>query len=199
MKARVFLAACLAACGAAWGHEGHQPAKFNSLDITGSRCCRDIHLTDDLGQVRTLSDFRGSVVVIAFGYTHCPDVCPTTLADLAKARREMGADGQKVQVVFVTLDPVRDTGPVLRQYLDRFDRSFVALRGNEEDTAKVAEDFRIVVDKDKPDATGQYNVYHMKGTFVFDRSGRPRLFVSAERGDLLVRDIKRLLGEGKRS
>jgi protein SCO1/2 len=180
---------------AAWAHSGHEAETFNSLDITNSICCRDFRLTDVDGNARTLEDFRGQIVVLLFGYTHCPDVCPTTLSSLAKTRAKLGANGKRVQVLFVTLDPARDSAEVLRRYTSSFDPTFIALRGSEKAIAKVARDFRIIyqVDKSKPGTA--YTIYHMAGTYVFDVSGRPRLFVSTEKPELLVHDLETLLGE----
>lgn len=184
---------CVGWISIAAAHEGHQPSSFSSLDISGTQCCRELRLADEKGQTRTLSDFRGKIVVLTFGYTHCGDVCPITLSNLASVRRELGAKGKDMQVLFVTLDPNRDTAPILRQYLDGFDPSFVGLRGDEQEMSKVEKDFRVIVDRDPASADGQYSIYHLSGTVIFDKSGKPRLYVAAERPELLVKDIKLLL------
>ncbi len=181
--------------GVAAAHAGHETPKFNSLDIKDAKCCKGIRLADHKGKVRTIEEFRGKIVVVAFGYTNCPDVCPTTLADLAKVRKALGRDARRVQVLFVTVDPARDTPTLLGQYVKAFDPSFIPLRGEPDQVAQAVKDFRIVVDKDEPDADGKYLVYHMSGTYVFDAKGRARLFVSVQRPDLLTSDIQLLLRE----
>jgi len=195
MKALGYLASLCAVCAlwSVFAYPVDRPEQFNSLDITGAQCCRDLRLADESGRLRTLSDFRGKVVVIAFGYTYCSTVCPTTLADLARARRSLGSLARDVQVLFVTLDPARDSGAVLRAYLNGFDRSFIPLRGSEEQVARTASDFRIVFDRDTPGADGGYDVYHTSGAYVFDRSGRPRLFASVTTANLLAADLRTLL------
>lgn len=181
--------------GVAAAHAGHETPKFNSLDIKDAKCCKGIRLADHKGKVRTIEEFRGKIVVVAFGYTNCPDVCPTTLADLAKVRKALGRDARRVQVLFVTVDPARDTPTLLGQYVKAFDPSFIPLRGEPDQVAQTVKDFRIVVDKDEPDADGKYLVYHMSGTYVFDAQGKARLFVSVQRPDLLTSDIQLLLRE----
>lgn len=181
--------------GVAAAHADHEPSKFNSLDIKDAKCCKGVRLADDKGKIRTIEEFRGKIVVVAFGYTNCPDVCPTTLADLAKVRKALGRDARRVQVLFVTVDPARDTATLLGQYVKAFDPSFIPLRGEPDQVAQTVKDFRIVVDKDAPDAEGKYLVYHMSGTYVFDTDGKARLFVSVQRPDLLASDIQLLLRE----
>ncbi len=121
-----------------WAHSGHQSENFSAIDITNAKCCRDFRLMDPAGKVRTLEEFRGKIVILVFGYTNCPDVCPTTLLDLANLRRALGPSSDDVQVIFITLDPPRDTGPVLRRYVSAFDPTFIGLRGDAAATAKTA-------------------------------------------------------------
>jgi len=179
------LAMLLAAC---------VPQKFNSADITGANYARDFQLADAQGQPRTLADFRGKVVLIFFGYAQCPDVCPTTLSDMAEIKRRLGPAGEKLQVIFVTVDPARDTAEVLGQYVPAFDKSFVGLRGTPEQTEAVAREFKIFY-RQVPGATpSSYTIDHTAGSYVFDREGRVRLFLRHKQDiDSVVADLKRLL------
>lgn len=169
---------------------------FKSTDITGVEWGRDFFLTDHNGQTRTLADFKGKAVVMFFGFTHCPDVCPTALSDQARAMKDLGALADRVQVLFVTVDPERDTATLLKQYVPAFDTRFLGLTGKPEDIARVAKDFKVVYEKkttgSKPD---EYSIDHTAGTYVFDTQGRLRLFVAHGQGpELLVHDLKLLLG-----
>ncbi len=168
--------------------------KFNSVDITGANYARDFALTDHTGVRRTLADYRGKVVVVFFGFAQCPDVCPTTLADMAQVRRKLGADGQRLQVLFVTVDPERDTPQVLAQYVPAFDPSFVGLHGTAEEIAKAAKEFKVFYQKVPGKTATSYTIDHTAGSYVFDREGRVRLFVKHGQGvDPIVADLKRLL------
>jgi len=168
--------------------------KFHSTDITGVEFGQDFQLTDHTGKVRTLADFRGKAVVMFFGYTHCPDVCPTTLSDVAQALILLGKDASKVQVLFVTVDPARDTQELLAKYVPAFNPDFLGLYGDEASTAKVAKDFRIFYQKHQ-DKSGQgYAVDHTAGTYVFDQSGKLRLFMSYGQGaEIIANDLRVLL------
>jgi protein SCO1/2 len=167
---------------------------FNSVDITGANYARDFRLADAKGAPRTLADFRGKVVVIFFGYTQCPDVCPTTLSDMAEVRKRLGADGDKLQVIFVTLDPERDTSEVLAQYVPAFDPTFVGLRGTGEETAAVAKEFKVFYQRVPGKTETSYTLDHTAGSYVFDREGRVRLFLRHAGGiDPIVADLKQLL------
>lgn len=170
------------------------PPKFRSTDVTGMNLSGDFRLTDHNGRERTLADFRGKVVVLFFGYTHCPDVCPTTMAELAAAMKQLGKDAERVQVLFVTVDPERDTADLLAKYVPSFNPGFLGLRGSAENTAKTAKDFKIMYQK-QPGATPEtYTVDHSAGTFVFDPQGRLRLYVSYGKGaDVFAHDIAILL------
>jgi protein SCO1/2 len=169
---------------------------FRAVDITGAEYAKDLSLTDIDGRARTLANFRGKVTLVFFGYTQCPDVCPTTLAELAAVKKSLGADGQRVQGVFVTVDPQRDTVEVLKAYMASFDPSFVALRGNDEQTQAAARSFKVFYAQVPGKTEGSYTVDHTAGTFVFDPAGRVRLFVRYGTGaDALTHDLKLLLAE----
>ena len=172
-----------------------QPA-FKNTDVTGSDCCRDFRLTDHNGKPRTLADFRGNVVVIFFGYTQCPDVCPTTLSEFKSALQLLGADAARVQVLFVTLDPERDTRELLANYVPAFDPSFLGLYGDLETTAKTAKEFRVFYQKRPGPTPSSYTLDHTAGSYVFDPQGRVRLFVRhGDGGANLVADLRALLKE----
>jgi len=178
----------LASCGG-----GAQ--KFNNVDITGAAYARDFALTDHTGTPRTLADYRGKVVAIFFGFTQCPDVCPTTLTDMAQVKKQLGKDGDQLQVLFITVDPERDTQAVLARYVPAFDASFVALRGSVEQTAITAKEFKVFYQKVTGKTPTSYSIDHTAGTYIIDRKGNVRLFVRLEQGvEPLVEDLKRLLG-----
>ena len=177
------------------GCKQQAPAKnFQATDITGVDFGKDFQLTDHTGRLRTLADFRGKLVVMFFGYTHCPEVCPTTMSDLAQALKLMGKDGDKVQVLFVTIDPERDTQALLAQYVPAFNPGFLGLMGDEATTTKVAKDFRIFYQKVKSKDGKSYEVDHTSGTYVFDQSGTLRLFMKYGQGaQSIVHDLNQLL------
>jgi protein SCO1/2 len=187
----------MAFSGFAWAHSP-QKVEFNNVDISAAKCCQDFKLTDDTGRVRSIADYRGKLVILTFGFTRCPDICPMTLATLKKALARLGPDAGKVQVLFVTLDPARDTAPVMRRYLDGFDPSFVGLRGSRDAVARTARDFRVFFKKAQTEAsTGKdYVIDHTLGSYLFDASGKPQLFVANGKTDLLVSDLKSLLQGG---
>jgi protein SCO1/2 len=171
-----------------------QPPAFKAVDITGASYAQGFALDNAAGARTTLADFKGRVVVVFFGFTQCPDVCPTTLADLAEARKRLGAAGEALQVVFITLDPERDTPQVLGQYVPQFDASFVGLRGSAEQTAATAKDFKIFYAKVAGKTPTSYTLDHTAGAYVFDKGGRVRLFVRhGTPVDDIVADIRRLL------
>ena len=169
---------------------------FQATDITGADFGRDFHLTDHQGKPRSLADFKGKVVVIFFGYTYCPDVCPTTLSDVAGALKQLGADAGRVQVLFVTVDPERDTPQLLARYVPSFNPGFLGLFGTAEQTAQTARDFKVFYTKE-PGATPEtYSVSHSAGSYIFDPAGRLRLFVNYGQGSaVFAHDIKLLLSE----
>jgi len=170
------------------------PPTFKSVDITGADYARSFSLDSATGGQRSLADFRGKVVVVFFGFTQCPDVCPTTLSDLAEAKKRLGAAGERLQVVFITIDPERDTAAVLAQYVPGFDASFVALRGSAEQTAQTAKDFKIFYQKVAGKTPTSYTMDHTAGAYVFDKDGRIRLFVRhGSSVDDIVADLRQLL------
>ena len=171
--------------------------KFKSTDITGVDYGKELSLTDQNGKLRTLADFRGKVVVLFFGYTHCPDVCPTTLAELAQVMKTLGADADRVQVLFVTVDPERDTPAILSQYVPAFDPRFLGLYGDAAATQRTAKEFKVFYEIRKGATPGEYTVDHSAGTYVIDTKGRLRLFVAYDRigTDDLAADIRTLLRE----
>jgi len=186
----LLLALVLGGCGLP------KPA-FKSTDVTGSDCCKDIRLIDHNGKARTLADFRGKAVVVFFGYTQCPDVCPTTMAELKAVLQQLGADAQRVQVLFVTLDPERDTRELLANYVPAFDPTFLGLYGDPETTAKTAKEFRVFYQKQPGPTPSSYTLDHTAGSYVFDPQGRVRLFVRhGDGGANLVADLRELLKQG---
>jgi protein SCO1/2 len=168
--------------------------QFKASDVTGAALGRDFALTDHTGRPRTLADFRGKVVVLFFGYTQCPDVCPTTLSDMAKALRALGPDAQRVQVLFVTVDPKRDTPGLLKNYVPAFNPTFLGLYGDAAATAKVTKDFKIYA-AERPGKTPEsYTVDHSAQSLVFDPKGRLRLMLAyGMPGDKIAADLKILL------
>jgi protein SCO1/2 len=190
------LACAAAACLVFASCSGGGPA-FRSTDITGAELGRDFKLIDHNGQPRTLADFRGKVLVVFFGFTHCPDVCPITLSELARALKRLGADAQRVQVVMITVDPERDTPEVLKQYVTALDPGFLGLTGDPQAIAETAREFKVFYQK-SPGATPQaYSVDHSSGTFVYDPAGRLRLLVGYGQGaEVFAHDIGQLLRAG---
>lgn len=174
------------------------PAKsaFKNTDVTGLGYARDFKLTDHTGRERSLADFKGKVVVVFFGYTQCPDVCPTTMAEMSEVMKSLGPDAQKVQVLFITVDPERDTRELLAQYVPAFDSRFLGLTGSQAEIDKVAKEFRVFYQKVPGKAPGSYTMDHTAGSYVFDSKGRIRLFVRHGAGpEPIAQDIKRLLAE----
>lgn len=175
---------------------GAPKAQFKAIDITGADYARELSLPDSRGQQRTLADFRGKAVVVFFGYTQCPDVCPTSMLEIAAARKQLGADAARVQGVFVTIDPERDTPELLSAYVDNFGADFVALRGDGEQTKTVAKHFKVFYAKVPGKTDGSYTMDHTAGGYVFDTQGRIRLFTRYGTGpDALAHDLKLLLAE----
>lgn len=187
------LATLLAACDA-----GSGPARpaFKAVDITGADYAKELNLTDAEGRRRQLADFKGKVTVVFFGYTQCPDVCPTTLAELAAARKLLGADGARVQGVFVSVDPDRDTAEVLKAYVSSFGDDFVALRGTADETKAAAKQFKVFYARVPGKTEGSYTMDHTAGSYVFDAQGRIRLFTRYGVGaQALADDLKLLLAD----
>jgi protein SCO1/2 len=172
---------------------GKQEA-FQNTDVTGLDYAKGFTLTDHTGKQRTLADYKGKVVVVFFGYTQCPDVCPTTMADLAGVMQKLGPDAGKVQVLFITLDPERDTPQLLAQYVPAFDKRFVGLYGTPEQIAATAKEFKVFYAKVPGKDANGYTLDHTAGSYVFDRDGRLRLFIRSGQGqDTIVHDLKLLL------
>jgi protein SCO1/2 len=181
------LALALAACSP-------DGPKFKASDVTGASFGRDFSLTDHTGKPRTLADFRGKAVVVFFGYTQCPDVCPTTLAALAETMKLLGPDADRVQVAFITVDPERDTKALLSEYVPAFDKRFVGLSGDAAATEKVAKEFKVVVQKQPGPTPGTYTVDHSAGVFMFDPSGRLRVYAShGQKPEAFAHDLRELL------
>jgi protein SCO1/2 len=166
---------------------------FQGIDVTGSDIGDDLRLADQYGKTRALEDFRGKVVVVAFGYTHCPDVCPMTLANLANARRKLGKQGDQVQVLFVSVDPKRDTPDLLGRYVTAFDQSFIGLGGDPAKVQRTVKDFKLYVEE-HPLGNGDYSVDHSAQMFVYDRQGRLRLVMpQTAAADAIASDLRVLL------
>jgi protein SCO1/2 len=186
--AALALAALLAACGPSGPR-----TPFQGVDVTGSSLGDELKLNDQYGKARSLADFRGKVVVVAFGYTHCPDVCPMTLANLANARRKLGKQGDEVQVLFVSVDPKRDTPDLLGRYVTAFDPSFLGLGGSPADLQRTEKDFHLYVEE-RPTGNGDYSVDHSAQIFAYDRKGQLRLVMpQTATPDALASDIRVLL------
>jgi protein SCO1 len=173
---------------------GPDAPKFMASDVTGTSFGRNFELVDHTGKPRTLADYRGKAVVLFFGYTQCPDVCPTTLAELAEAMKRLGADADRVQVLFVTVDPERDTPDLLSKYVPAFDPRFTGLFGDADATARTAKEFKVLYQKQPGQTPGTYTVDHSAGTFIFDPDGKLRVYVGYGQGaDVFAHDIKELL------
>jgi protein SCO1/2 len=170
----------------------HAAAGFTAIDITGASIGPDYQLFYGDGKPASLRDFKGKVVMLFFGFTQCPDVCPTALARAVEIKRLLGADGNQLQVVFVTVDPERDTAPLLAEYMRAFDPGFVAVRGNLEQTAKAAKDFKIFYRK--VPSGSSYTMDHTALTYVFDANGKIRLAMKhAETAQECAADLRLLM------
>lgn len=181
------LISLLCGCG-----EPRLPSPFQASDVSAQYAGADFHLTDHTGKPRSLADFRGKVVLLFFGYTHCPDICPATLASLAQAMRLLGKDAERVQVLFVTLDPERDTRELLAQYVPAFHPAFLGLYGDAQATREAASAFGMIYRKQ--DGNNGYTLDHSTGTYLIGTSGKPLLIAPyGQRVELLVQDIKLLL------
>jgi protein SCO1/2 len=169
---------------------------FKGTDITGIPYAQKLNLSDASGQKRSLADFKGKVVVVFFGYTQCPDVCPTTLTELAAVKQALGPDGERLQALFVTLDPERDTPEVLKTYVSSFNSGFLALRGSLEETQAAAKEFKVFYAKVPGKTPTSYTLDHSAANFVFDTRGKPRLLVRNGTGvDAWISDVKALLAQ----
>ena len=193
---RRVLAASLAAVSML-GLSACDPSKpqFVSIDITGAEYARGFQLPDQNGQRRTLDEFKGKVVAVFFGYTQCPDVCPTTLTEWVDIKRQLGADGDRLQGIFITVDPARDTPEVLKAYMGNFDSSFLALiPGSDDALAQVAKEYKIIYKKVEGKTPGSYTMDHSAGSYLYDPQGRLRLYSRyGNRMEGLISDIRQLL------
>ena len=191
---RVFLSALVVMLATALVACNPDKPSFKAIDITGADYARGFTLSDHNGQTRSLSDFKGHVVVVFFGYTQCPDVCPTSMTELAEVKRLLGAQGDKLQGVFVTVDPARDTPEMLKAYMANFDPSFIAFIPTPEQLAVVAKDFKVYYKKVDGKTPTSYTMDHSAGSYVFDTQGNLRLFSRYGSGpQALAEDIRTLL------
>ncbi len=167
---------------------------FTGIDITGADYATGFALTDHNGQARTLADFKGKVVVVFFGFTQCPDVCPTSLAEMAQAKQLLGADGERMQGLFVSIDPERDTPEIMKAYMAAFDPSFLALYAKLDDLPALARSFKIYYKKVPGSTPENYTMDHSAGSYVYDPQGRIRLYNRYGTGaQALAEDLKKLL------
>ena len=172
------------------------PHHFNAIDLTGATYAQGFNLPDFDGKPRSLADFAGKVTVVFFGYTQCPDACPTTMAELSGVLKTLGPDAKRVQVVFITVDPSRDTPALLKNYVTNFRPDFLALRGDEAQTQAIIRNFKLVVEKVPGKTADSYTIDHTAGTYIFDPQGRIRLFASQSLDPtLLTADIQALLAQ----
>jgi protein SCO1/2 len=174
--------------------EKPEAPRFKLTDVTGASFGRDFALTDHNGQRRTLADFKGKVVTLFFGFTHCPDVCPTTLGEMALVMKELGKDSDRLQVLFVTVDPERDTAEVLKRYVPAFHPSFLGMTGSADDIARTAKEFKIFYQKQPLPSGSGYSMDHSAGTYILDAEGRLRLFAQYGIGaPAMLNDIRQLM------
>ncbi len=179
----ILLAACI----------GEKP-QFKAIDITGADYARDFQLTDHNGQARSIKDFKGKVVVVFFGFTQCPDVCPTSMAELAEVKKMLGKDGDRLQGLFVSVDPERDTPQVLKAYMANFDPTFLALSAPPDKLAEMAKDFKVYYKKVEGKTPGSYTMDHSAGSYVYDTQGNVRLYTRYGSGaPALASDVQQLL------
>lgn len=191
-----WIAACALLAGAAGLFSGcsEQKPAFASIDVTGANYAKGFELTDHNGQVRHLSDFAGKIVVIFFGYTQCPDVCPTSMSELAEVKKALGKDGERLQGLFVTVDPQRDTPEVLKGYMANFDPTFLALYTTPDKLAELAKDYKVYYKKVEGKTPTSYTMDHSAGSYVYDTKGQLRLFTRYGSGPkVLASDIRLLL------
>jgi protein SCO1/2 len=191
-----FIAACACLTGATGliSSCSEKTLSFAAIDITGANYARDFTLTDHNGQPRSLKDFAGKAVVLFFGYTQCPDVCPTSMAELAEVKKLLGKDGERVQGLFITVDPQRDTPEVLKAYMENFDPNFLALCPTPEQLAAVAKDYKVYYKRVEGQTPTSYTMDHSAGSYVYDPKGKLRLYTRYGSGAaLLAADIKVLL------
>ncbi|MDQ3059539.1 MAG: SCO family protein [Pseudomonadota bacterium] len=170
---------------------------FKSIDLTGADYAQGFSLTDHNGQLRTLQDFKGKIVVVFFGFTQCPEVCPTSMAELAQVKQLLGKDGDKLQAIFITVDPERDTPELLKAYMANFDPGFLALRPTPDQLVQVARDFKVYYKKVEGKTPGSYTMDHLAGSYIYDTAGRIRLYSRYGAGaEAMASDIALLLNMG---
>ena len=184
----------LVACDAKQGSSQQSTSGFVGTDITGADFPKPLALTDHLGKKRTMQDFAGKVVVLFFGYTHCPDVCPGTMSELKNTMKLLGKKSDEVQVLFVTVDPQRDTQEILAQFVPSFDKRFIGLWGSLQETAETLGNFKIYYSKIAGKAENDYTIDHSSGMYVFDKAGKIRLYMGyGEKPANMASDISKLL------
>ncbi|MGV3728737.1 SCO family protein [Hydrogenophaga sp.] len=195
MNRRHLLALSLGTLGlAACSEKAAAPAAFVGIDITGADYAKGFSLTDHNGKLRTLADFKGKVVVVFFGFTQCPDVCPTSMSELAEAKRLLGPDGDRLQGIFISIDPERDTPEIMQQYMANFDPSFLALYAAPDALPEVAKSYKIYYKKVNGPTPTSYSMDHSAGSYVYDPQGRIRLYNRYGSGaPALAADVKKLL------
>ncbi len=184
----------LSACDSPQGGNVKSSGDFIATDITGADFSKPLNLTDHTGQRRRMSDFAGKVVVMFFGFTHCPDVCPTTMAELKKTMKILGNKADEVQVLFITVDPERDTQEVLASFVPSFDGRFIGLRGSLQETAETLGNYKIYYQKVPGESADDYTIDHSAGMYAFDKKGKIRLYFSfGQKPEAIARDIEKLL------
>jgi protein SCO1/2 len=190
----VALLSILAACGKPQGSVQAPSGDFVGTDISAADFTGTLSLTDHTGKLRTLADYKGKVIVLFFGYTHCPDVCPTTMSDLRNVMKQLGDKSDQVQVLFVTVDPERDTQEVLSKFVPSFDKRFVGLRGNAEQTKETLKNYKIFMSKVEGKSANDYSIDHSAGMYVFDKTGKIRVYFGyGQKINEMVSDIQKLL------
>ena len=193
MLNRRTLGLAMLACGLLWACTPDKPS-FRSIDITGADYAKGFTLTDQYGKERSLSDFKGKVVILFFGYTQCPDVCPTSMTELAEVKRLLGNDGERLQGLFITVDPVRDTPELLKAYMANFDPSFVAFSPTVEQLSEVAKHYKVYYKKVDGKTPTSYTMDHSAGSYVYDTQGQLRLYSRYGSGaQALAEDVRILL------
>ena len=167
---------------------------FIGTDITGADFAKDFNLTDQYGKKRHLRDYLGKTVVMFFGYTHCPDVCPTTMADMAKTMKLLGEQANNVQVIFITLDPERDKQEVLAKYVPSFDERFVGLYGSASEIAETAKTYKVFYQKQLNSGKSGYTIDHSAGSYVYDKTGKIRIYFKyGQKPNEMASDLKQIM------
>jgi protein SCO1/2 len=191
---RGFLLAALCSLAAMLGGCS-QDASWSLVNITGIMPPLAFSLADDTGQEVTADTYRGKVVMLYFGYTHCPDVCPTTMATLSQALSKLGGDASQVRILFVTVDPRRDTPQLLKRYTQAFGPAFIGLRTADPELRRLVKRYRVTYSLGKPDARGNYEVTHSSAIFIFDKTGKARLIAeSSDSAAAIAHDVQQLIG-----